>query len=316
MSASPLHVVIGPGVLGRAVAEEFVRSGGRVRLVSRSGKAAGVVGAEPFAADVMQTDEARRACAGASVVYQCAAPAYQDWVRDFPMLQESVLNAAAQAGAVLVAAENLYGYGIAGPLSERLPLTATTRKGRIRAAMSQRLFEAHQCGDVRAVAGRAADFFGPGVRMSAFGERVWPNLLAGKTVDWFGNPDVPHSLTYVPDFASALIRLGQDDRAWGRAWHVPSPEARTPRAVLDHAAAIASAPVPRIRVTPKWVLRAIGLFVPAAGETVEMAYSYDAPFVIDDQDYRSTFGAAATDWNTALSATIAAWSGPTAVKAA
>lgn len=302
---SALHVIIGAGVLGRAIAAQLVAQGQRVRIVTRSGTAQ--PGAEACRADVMQPDQARFACSGAAVVYQCAAPAYQHWQRDFPRLQENVLQGAIDAGAVLVAAENLYGYGVAGRIDETMPLIAATRKGRTRAAMSSRLFEAHARGEARVVAGRASDFFSPSVHMSVLGERTWPQFLAGKPVDWFGDPDQPHSFTYLPDFARALIRLGEEERAWGRAWHVPTLPAITPRQVLAKAAELAGLPEPRLRRTPKWLMRALGLVIPAAGETVEMAYSYNAPFIMDDSDWRRLFADRPTDWSAALQATLAYW---------
>lgn len=93
----------------------------------------------------------------------------------------------------------------------------------------------------------------------------------------------------------------------GRAWHVPSPETQTPRQVIARMAALAGLPEPKIRQTPALMLRLVGLFVPAAGEIVEMGYSYNAPFVTDDHAYRETFNGAATDWETALSGTLAFW---------
>lgn len=307
MSGSSLNVVMGAGVLGLAVARALLDAGQEVRLVSRSGRIANLNGAEGMAADVMDAAAASRACAGAARVYHCAAPPYTKWQSAFPPLQQNILQAAARAGAVLIAAENLYGYGVAGHLTEALPLVASTRKGRVRASLSQRLFDAHARGEVRAVAGRASDFFGPGVRLSAFGERLWPQLLAGKKVNWFGNPDLPHSLTYVPDFAQALITLGQTEAAWGRAWHVPSPEVMTPRQIMLRAATLAKMNQPSIRVTPAWLLSAIGLFVPEAGEMIEMGYSYHQPFIMEDHAFKLAFGAKATAWDDALLATINFW---------
>jgi nucleoside-diphosphate-sugar epimerase len=306
MSKDSLHVVIGAGPLGRAVAEEASRAGNRVRIVSRSGRAT-LPGVDPVAADMLLADAARAACAGAAVVYQCAAPAYQHWARDFPTLQENVLQGAVRAGAVLVAAENLYGYGVAGTLHEGLPMVATTRKGRTRAALSERLMRAHADGEVRTVAGRASDVFGPGVRVSATGERLWPALLAGKSVGWLGDPDLPHSLTYLPDFARALVTLGSDERAWGRAWHVPSPAPLTPRQVIGRVARLAGLAAPTIKPISTFGLRLAGLLVPAAGELVEMAYLFQAPLIMDDTAFRTAFGHEPADWDTALAATLAFW---------
>lgn len=202
---------------------------------------------------------------------------------------------------MLVVAENLYGYGVAGRLSEAMPLSATTRKGAIRARMSHRLFEAHEKGVIRAVSGRAGDFFGPGVRTSSLGDRFWPDLLRGKAVNWFGDPDARHSFTYVPDFVRALIALGAAADSHGRAWHVGSPEVLTPRTIAYRAAALAGASAPKLRRTPKIVLRLVGLAVPAAGEVVEMEYSYAHDFVMAHDDWT------ATGWDEALTATIGSW---------
>ena len=116
-------------------------------------------------------------------------------------MHEGAIQAAAATGAVLVTAENLYGYGSAGTLSEIHPLEPNSRKGTIRAQMSTRLFEAHRSGEIRAVTGRASDFFGPNVRQSQLGAQVWPNLLKGRPVWWLGNPAATHTFTYAPDFA-------------------------------------------------------------------------------------------------------------------
>jgi uncharacterized protein involved in response to NO len=225
MSGKSVHVVIGAGPLGQAVATHALRAGGRVRLVSRSGKA-GIAGAENVTADVMDKDSARAVCEGADVVYQWAAPAYQHWPEAFPALQENVVQTTARAGAVLVAAENLYGYGVAGDLHEGLPLTATTRKGRTLAEMSRRLFQAHAAGEVWAVAGRASDFFGPGVRQSIMGERLWPALLKGKTVDWFGDPDMPHPCL-IPRFDGAILSREWKEALWDK-FVAAAPRPRSP----------------------------------------------------------------------------------------
>ena len=292
--------------MGRAVAAELLRHPGvRVRVVSRSG--AGVPEAEATQTDLSDPAEAVRACAGAATVTFATAPAYTRWPEDFPALQEAAIRAAAGAGAILIAVENLYGYGRTEVMREGDPLTATTRKGRVRAAMSERLMAAHGAGEVRAVAVRASDLFGPGMAVSALGERVWPPLLAGKPVGWIGDPDAPHSFTYLPDFARAIVRTGAEPAAWGRAWHAPSPPDRTPRAVIEHAARLADLPPPRIRRLPRAVLRGLALVSPLMREVAEMAYQFEAPFHMDASAWARTFGDAPTPWEDALRATLAAW---------
>ncbi len=306
--APGLHVVLGAGPVGRAVAAELLRHPGTsVRVASRSGTA--VPGAEACIADASDIARTVAVCDGAATVTFAAAPAYTRWVQEFPALQQAAIRGAAATGAVLVSVENLYGYGRAGTLRDGDAQTATTRKGRVRAAMSKDLFDAHARGEVRATALRASDLFGPDMGTSALGDRVWPPLLAGKPIDWIGDPDAPHTFTYLPDFARALVRAGAEPAAWGRAWHVPSPQDRTPREVFDHAARIAGLPPPRIRRMPRALLRGLSFVSPLMREVAEMSYQFEAPFHMDASDWAATFADAATPWDAALHETLVAWGG-------
>ena len=128
-------------------------------------------------------------------------------------------------------------------MTEDLPLAATTSKGRTRAAMTAELLAAAEAGRVRIAIGRASDFFGAGVTESTLGARVFGNAVAGKRADFIGNPDLPHTYSYVPDIAAGLATLGTDERAVGQVWHLPGPETVTTRALLDLVAAEVGHPV-------------------------------------------------------------------------
>jgi len=190
-----LHVIFGTGPVGLAVMDELLSRGKQVRLVNRSGRAAVPVGVQVVAGDATDATFTRQVCTAATVVYQCSNPPYTEWAERFPPLQAGVLAGATTAGAKLVSMENVYMYGSTGgkPLVESLPYAAQTRKGKVRAAMAEALLAAHQQGSVRVAIGRAGDFFGPRVRVSAMAERVFPAALAGKTVQLIGNPDLPHT---------------------------------------------------------------------------------------------------------------------------
>jgi len=218
-----------------------------------------------------------------------------------------VLAAAERTGALLVVLENLYGYGPAGgrPMTEDLPLAATTVKGATRAAMTAELLAAAEAGRVRLAIGRASDFFGPGVtRGSVLGERVFGNALAGRRADFIGNPDLPHTYSYVPDIAAGLATLGTDARAAGQVWHLPGPPTVTTRALLDLVAREIGHPV-GIRAVPKLAVRALGLVNPMLRELAEMAYEFDEPFVLGTSKYETAFGAAGTPLADAIAATLA-----------
>ncbi len=61
----------------------------------------------------------------------------------------------------------------------------------------------------------------------------------------------------------------------------------------------------RLRVTPPWLLRTFGLFVPEAGEVVEMLYQWRAPFVLDDSAIRAALGLVPTAQAEVVRATVA-----------
>ena len=299
-------MVFGAGQVGRALAARLAAMGLPVRAVSRGRPSDPVDGVEWRAADATDPTAAADAARAASVVYQCLNAPYTDWPERFPLLQRGVMAAAEDNGALLVSLENLYGYGETGgmAMTEDLPLAATTVKGRTRAAMTQELMAAADAGRVRIAIGRASDFFGAGATESSLGERVFGNAVAGKRVDFIGNPDLPHTYSFVPDIAAGLATLGTDERAVGGVWHLPGPETVTTRQLLDLVANEVGHPV-GIRSLPKLAVRALGVFNPTIRELVELFYEFEEPFVLDTTKYQSTFGAQATPLPTAIAATVA-----------
>jgi nucleoside-diphosphate-sugar epimerase len=307
MSEERLHVVFGAGQVGHALAARLAGLDLPVRVVSRHRPAGLADEVDWRAADATDPEAATDAARAASVIYQCLNAPYTDWPRSFPPLQRGVLAAAERTGALLVSLENLYGYGpTAGEvMTEDLPLSAMTVKGRTRATMTQELLAAAEAGRVRIAIGRASDFFGAGITTgTTLGERVFANAIAGKRADFIGNPDLPHTYSYVPDIAAGLATLGSDERAVGEVWHLPGPETVTTRALLELVAGEVGHPV-GVRSVPKLAMRALGLFNPMMRELAEMSYEFDEPFVLDTTKYQTTFGTAGTPLPAAIGATVA-----------
>jgi nucleoside-diphosphate-sugar epimerase len=306
MSEAEFHVVLGAsGGVGNAVVRALVAQGKRVRGVTRSGKADAPAGVELVAADISNLDQARAVCQGASVVYFCANPAYTRWPQDFPPLLEGAIAGASAARARLIAAANLYVYApTTQPLTEDLPWAPVTRKGKVRAAMDERLLAAHRSGEVQAAIGRASDFFGPGALNSSFaGDRFFNALRAGKPVQWIGRLDVPHTFSYIDDFGRGLVTLGAHPEALGQAWHIPAAEPITGQEFLKLMFAEAGAQAKITRVTPL-MLRAVGLFNPLAREVVEMTYEFEQPFIMDGAKFTRAFGGAPTPNPEAIRQTV------------
>jgi nucleoside-diphosphate-sugar epimerase len=299
-----LHVVVGAGPVGSAVTNRLIERGDAVRVVTRSGAGPQHPSVERVAADAASGHLSALAD-GAAAIYNCANPAYTRWAKDWPPIAEALLVAAERSGAVLATTSNLYGYGpLDRPMREDDPLAASGTKGRVRAQMWHDAKARHDAGRIRATEVRAADFFGPGVTGSIVGDRVFPRLLARQGVRVLGDPDMPHSLTYVPDVAALLVAVAEDERAWGRPWHVPSGPAVSLREFVHAACRVADVAPVEVGSIGLGVLRAAGVFVPLLRELRETYFQFDRPFVLDSTATEQTFGVRATPLDVALKDTI------------
>jgi nucleoside-diphosphate-sugar epimerase len=300
------QVVCGAGPLARSVVDALLRRGLAVRVVTRTGGAPGFAPAvTQVAADVSDPRASTTAFENAAVVYQCAQPPYHRWPQQFPALQQGVVAGALAVKARLIVAENLYGYGpVTGPMTEALPLLATTRKGTVRAQMTQALATARANHGLEYAIARGSDFFGPWVSGSAVGDRFFLAALAGKPLDLLGDPEASHSYTFIGDFGETLAVLGQRPETTGRVWHVPNAPATSSRAfalAVAKAAGTEAAP----RAVPKWLLHGLGLFAPPLRESIEMLYEFEQPFVVDDGAARRELGLTSTPLAEALERTVA-----------
>jgi nucleoside-diphosphate-sugar epimerase len=311
MDSDELHVVLGSGQIGSLVADEILARGGRVRMVRRGPAGPQRQGLEWRSGDLADLRFACEAGRGASVVYDCTGPAYDRWATDLFPLAHGAMHAARTASAKLVVLDNLYMYGRPeGPIRESSPVEPCSRKGELRARLAAERASAHERGDLRIATARASDFFGPGVvRQTTFGDRFYQRIFAGKSAECFGDPDAPHTLSYAPDVARALVALAGRDEAFGSVWHVAANAALSMRQIV---AELGPALGLSIRVTrvPRSLLRAWGLFAPLVREVAEMAYQWDTPYVLDDSRFRSTFGIAPTPMAEVIEAT-ARWASST-----
>jgi nucleoside-diphosphate-sugar epimerase len=301
-----LHVIVGAGPVGSITASMLADAGEHVRMITRSGRGPEHPLIERVRANATDPQALHNAAAGATVLYSAGSPPYDRWVTDWPPLAASMLQAAEATGAVLVLISNLYAYGpVDHPMLETDPLNATGAKGRVRAQIWKEALAAHEQGRVRATELRSSDYYGPRVVLSQMGERVVPKVLAGKPVRVVGACDVPHTWTYINDVARAVVTIGSDDRAWGRAWHAPSNPPMTQRQMIAALSAVAGVPAVKVGSIPPLALKALGLFVPLIREVQETEYQFNRPFVMDSSAMQEVFGMKPTSLDTSLVDTVA-----------
>ncbi|TMD09661.1 MAG: NAD-dependent epimerase/dehydratase family protein [Chloroflexi bacterium] len=300
----PENVIFGAGPLGLAVARRLSSLGKPVRLVNRSGKADAPPGVDVVAADVTDPAAAGQASEGASVVFHCASGPYGQWTKTLPPIMNGIIEGAAAAGARVVYGDNLYAYGpVDGPVREGLPYRPIGPTTRARAEVATTLMNAHGAGRVRATIGRASDFYGPHARQSKAGDVVFGRALAGKPAQALGNPDAPHTNTFIEDFAAGLVTLAERDEALGEVWHVPSAETITTRQFIDLVFQHLQRS-PRLQVAPTFAIRLLGLVIPPMRAVSETLYQSERPWVVDHSKFARAFGGQPTPHPRAIAETI------------
>src|SRR5687768_2044897 len=202
---SAVHVVTGAGPVGSTVAQQLADAGHRVRLLTRSGSGPEHPLIERRQVDVSRPDALTEAFEDAVAVHHCIHGSAYDarvWQAELPRAERAVLEAAGRVGAVVVFPESLYSYGpVDGPMTEDLPRAATGGKLGVRTE----LLAQREASATPTVSVAASDFYGPMVKMAHAGERLVPTVLAGRTMRVVGSLDQPHSFTYVPDLAAAMV---------------------------------------------------------------------------------------------------------------
>jgi nucleoside-diphosphate-sugar epimerase len=298
------HVILGAGSIGTNIARLLVERDESVLMLTRSGSGPEHPLIQRTAVDASDAARLTELARGAKVIYHAAnPPSYTMWERMLPPLQTAAIAAAQANDAVLALTASLYAYGEqpGGRMREDTPMTATGHKGRLR----KRMWEQAQAADIRTLEVRGSDYIGPGA-VGIYSLVIGPALEKGRAAWIPGHLDMPHTFTYNRDMARALVTLAQDERAWGQAWHVPSPPAITLRELAHRYAAAAGRPPLKVIQIPRFAMHAAGVFVPIAREMAEMDYQWYAPFHMDATKTADTFGLAATDLDTAIRAQVSA----------
>lgn len=281
------------GAIGVELAKALSKYTPSIRLVSRNPIAVNP-GDELFPADITHKDEVERAVKGSSVVYLTVGFPYtiKAWKKLWPDLIQNTLEACKNNGAKLVFFDNVYMYDpdfLAG-MSENTPIRPVSKKGKIRALISQNILKEAQSGNLQALIARSADFYGPSIKKtSILTETVFDNLAKGKKAFWMGRTDKKHSFTYTIDAGKATAILGNTPDAYNQVWHLPT--APEPLTGEEWVKAIAGEMKvsPRFMSFPKPIVQLMGIFVPFMKELAEMMYQYDRNYIFDSSKFEKRF---------------------------
>jgi nucleoside-diphosphate-sugar epimerase len=296
------HVVLGAnGVTGRETISALLSAGVDVSAVARNAHPDAAV--PTTAVDLRDAEATRRALKGADVAYLTVGVPYSTkvWQREWPLILANVIEASIDNRTHLVFFDNVYLYGaVDAPMTESTVVAPVSRKGAIRGRLVEQLENARRDRGLEVTVARAADFYGPGAATSVFNQFVIDAVARGKAPTWLFDATQPHSMTYTPDIGKALAIIGTDVRARGRTWHLPTAPARTGEEYL----ALATGGALPHKTMSRAVMRFGGLFVPAARESVEMAYQYTAPYIFDSTAFERAFDVAPTPYATGIARSL------------
>ena len=284
------HILVlgAAGRLGYAAAEAFRDAGWQVKGLVRPGRAKAVP-RRVEAVEAVTRDEAVAAAQGCNVVLNALNPAITEWGKNALSLAYGAIAAAESSGATLLFPGSVWNYGRAMPpvLDETTPMQPTTRKGRMRVEIEQRIREACDRG-MRAIVLRAGDFYGGG-RGSWF-DLVIAKDIARQRLTYPGPRNVVHAWAYLPDFTETLVRLAEQRadfsafETFGFPGHAVTGD--------EFIATIEAVTKSKFNIRPMswWFLKTFGQLIAMGRELSELEYLWRVPHRISGDKLKAAIG--------------------------
>jgi len=283
----------GSGTIGQALAPLFVPQ--PFRVVGRSLSQLQSAFAAFPGADLAVWDQADRETAVAALqgiqtlVYLVGVP-YTDF-RLHPVLFDQVLTSAIKAGVqrcVLVGTVYPFGLATTSLVREDHPRNPQTFKGQMRKQQEDVLLAADAAGRIRGTILRLPDFYGPKIPRSYLAS-LFQAAAQRKTAQLIGPLNTPHEYVYIPDVAKTLLRLIDEDGAYGHTWHLAGADRITLAEVIKLVESISGTHLRKF-VAGKRTLQLLGTFNPLLREVAEMHYLFTQPLFLDDSALSQLLG--------------------------
>jgi nucleoside-diphosphate-sugar epimerase len=257
-------------------------------------------------ADISNHEQALEAVSGSDIVFLLVGLKYDHklWAAMWPRIMDNTIDACKRSNARLIFFDNVYMYGrVNGVMTEETPFNPSSKKGEVRAAIAECLIHEWKSGGLTALIARAADFYGPGAQNGMANTLFFEPMNKGQKAMCLVSDSLPHSYTYVPDAAQALLRLAETPSAWNQTWHMPTTANPPTGREFILAAADAMGVPPKYRILSRSMVKLVGLFKPVVGEVHEMLYQNDTPYLFDSSKYARAFGSATTPYVDGIRAT-------------
>ncbi|WP_200974285.1 NAD-dependent epimerase/dehydratase family protein [Echinicola sp. 20G] len=289
-----MQTILGAGgIIANELVRELRTYTEKVRLVSRNPVLVNEAD-QTFSADLLDLGQTKNALKGSTVAYLTVGFRYKlkIWEKAWPKVMNNVIEACREENVKLVFFDNVYMYDptCMGHMTEDTPFRPVSKKGHIRAKITELLLEHIAKGNIDALIARSADFYGPSISLkSILTEMVFKPLSRSNSAKWLADPHQAHSFTYTPDAGKATALLGNTPDAFNQTWHLPTASKPPTGKEWIHMVAKEMGNIPKYQVIPKWFFKTSGVFVPFMKELSEMIYQYDRPYIFDSSKFEELF---------------------------
>jgi len=208
-------------------------------------------------------------CEGAEVIFDLFEPSTVKQQKVAAETASAVLLAAIRGRAKVIMASHLF-------LSEK-----------DNKAMEKEAMATHWSNFAKVAVARFPQLFGPEVK-SPLLNRVFEEVLSGNKAHWMGRLDVPRSLLYIDDAASAILELEKNDSAFGYIWNVAGPSPMSGKALIDLAFRAAGKDG-SAGLWGRGIMLTARLIDSKAKGFLEIPYDYYSSFVIDGSQFAQAF---------------------------
>jgi len=304
-----MQTILGSGgAIGVELAKALKIYTNEIRLVSRNPKKVNESD-ELMSADLLNTDDVRKAIDGSEIVYVTVGFPYSAkvWKDVWPKFITDVIAACKEFNAKLVFFDNIYMYDpkYLDRMTEETPINPPSKKGKIRAEVAQMIMDEVKAGTLTALIARSADFYGPGIKNSSMlNETIIKPLSIGGKANLLGSVNSKHSYTFTPDAGKATALLGNTADAYNQVWHLPTAAEPFTGAQWTWLIASELGIKPRYQRVSTYMVWILGFITPIMKEILEMMYQNKTDYIFDSSKFEKRFGINPTPYHIGIKETI------------
>jgi len=305
-----MQTILGSGgAIGTELAKALTSYTKDIRLVSRTPRKVNDTD-QLLSADMTDPIQVSKAIEGSSICYLTLGFDYNTklWQQLWPSLIKNVVAACVEHKTKLVFFDNVYAIGGDNikHITEESPISASSKKGEVRAFVDQYIIENIEKGNLEAIIARSPDFFGPIKNNSILMNMIYDNYAKKKSAQWFCNADVVHTTGFTPDLAKGTALLGNSADAYNQIWNLPVDQSPITGRQWAELFASEMKVKNKMQVLPAWILKVLGIFIPILSEMHEMSYQYDREYFFDSSKFIERFNYVPTSNKSAVEQTVKA----------